>query len=75
MDDDTDCGKHLRIKPKNIHETRDKYKLFKRANFQCHIEQLIRTAKYNHTLKVKADYKLKKKMVKYDLCDVDMDEP
>ena len=32
------------------------------------------TSKYNHTFKVKADSKLKKTMVKYDMGDVDVDE-
>ena len=40
------------------------------TTFCCDIEQLIRTAKYKHTLKVKADYKSKKTMNKYNSGDV-----
>ena len=75
LDDDIEAGKHLRAKLKELRETRDEYKLFKPATFRCHILQSIRTAKYNHTLKVKVDSKLKKTMVRYDLGDVDVDEP
>ena len=71
LDDEIEAGKYLRTKTKELHETRDEYKLFKPTTFQCHIEKLIRNAKYNHTLKVKADSKLKKTMVKYDMGDVD----
>ena len=44
------------------------------TTFCCDIEQLIRTAKYKHTLKVIEDSKLKKTMIKYYLGDVDVDE-
>ena len=74
LDDDIDTGKHLRRNPKELHETRDEYRLFKPTAFWCNIEQLIRTAKYNYTLKVKTYSKLKKTMVKYDIGDVDVDE-
>ena len=63
MDDDIEAGNNLGVKPKEIYETRDEYKLSKPNIFQCHIEQSISTAKYNHTLKVKAYSKLKKTMV------------
>ena len=62
------------MKPKELHETRDSYELFKPTTFRCHIKQSISTAKHNHTLKLKVDSKLKKTMVKYDLGDVDVDE-
>ena len=55
LDDEIEAGKHLRMSPKELHETRDEYKWFKLTTFNCHIEQSIRTAKYNHTLKVKVD--------------------
>ena len=74
MDDDIEAGNNLRMNLKELHKTRDEHKLFKPTTFRCHIEQSIRTAKYNHTLKVKVDSKLKKTMVRYDLGDVDVDE-
>ena len=74
LDDDIEAVNHLRMKPKELHEARDEYKWFKLTNFQCHIDQSIRTAKYKQTLKLKVDAKLNKIMVKYDLCNVDVDE-
>ena len=73
MDDDIEAGNNLRINPKELHEKRDDYKIFKPTTFRCHIEQLIRTAKYNLTLKVKSYSKLKKIVVKYNMGDVDVD--
>ena len=33
LDDDIEDRKHLRIKPKELHETRDEYKIFKFTTF------------------------------------------
>ena len=74
LDGDIETGKHLRMKPKELHETRYEYKFSKPTNLRFHIEQSIRTAKYNRNLKLKSDYKLKITMVKYDMGDVDVDE-
>ena len=74
LDDDIEAVKHLRMNPTQLHKTRDEYKWFKLTNFQCHIEQSIRTSKYKQTLKLKVDDKLKKIMVKYDLGNVDVEE-
>ena len=73
MDDDTEAGKYLSMKPKELHETRYEYKFSKPTNLRFHIEQSIRTAKYKQTLKLKVDAKLKKIMVKYDLGNVDVE--
>ena len=73
LDDDIEARKRLSTNQKDLHETRDEYKWFKPTIFRCHIEQYTRNAKYNKTLKVKSDSKLKKKMVKYYLGDVDVD--
>ena len=74
LDDDIEAGNHLSMNTKQLHQTRDEYKWLNLTNFQCHIEQSIRTAKYKKTLKLKVDDKLKKIMVKYDLGNVDVEE-
>ena len=54
LDNNIEAGEHLKINTKELHETRDEYKLFKPTTFQFHIENSIRTTKYNHTLRVKS---------------------
>ena len=75
LDYNIEARKHLRMNPKELHETKDGCKLFNITTSRWHIEQSTRTAKYKHTSKLTADAKLKKKMVKYDLGDVDVNEP
>ena len=60
LDDEIKAGKHLRMNPKELHKIRDEYKLFKPTSFRGHIDQLIRTTKLFHTLKVKSYSKSKK---------------
>ena len=59
--EDMKNGLHLKMTPAQLHQMRDEYKEIKKLSvFRDHIHQNLWTAKYMHTLKVKADLKLKK---------------
>ena len=61
LNKDIDEGKHTMMKPKQLHATRDEYKVFAKGVFSKHILQEVKTRKFLVYMKAKAEKKAEKK--------------